>query len=197
MSERRAKVEVRSEDFPWDMSGWCEEKAETTVEDLAMIADLLKRTDLPSDFVKEARGQLWSALKNATKVLSFVAGVEWSPADRDLVAEGGNDGFKALAVKYGLRASDEELLRGAFTEIQRGLAPLLKADVRANRTRIHVVLLEAKQSRWITKSHAKLLEELAEMIERVTQGQDSWDEFVRVARVMLDVDEFKRADVEG
>lgn len=97
------RFEIRSSQYPQDMGPWCLDKAERLVSHLASIVELVKgRDDLPDDVKEELPFHLNAVIYNATKLLSFSCGAEWSPNDPGLIRNRGFAGYQELSVKYKL-----------------------------------------------------------------------------------------------
>lgn len=93
--------EVRSSNYNYNMASWCTEKSDNIVKCLSSIVELIGNNPNVSGKLREdVELYLAPALWDATKMLSFSCGAEWSTEDRDLIMENGKCGYNELIKKY-------------------------------------------------------------------------------------------------
>lgn len=89
-------TEIRSSQFPYDMSAWGTEKAHNLLEALTELRDLCQCKD------NETVADLFhAAIWDGTKLLSFFAGAEWSYEIPKRVVKGGFAAYEELALEWG------------------------------------------------------------------------------------------------
>ena len=182
------KFEIRSSEYPYDMSAWCAEKSSNVLRSLSEVADLLNsENDLPPDFRDEISRCLGSAVIYGILVLAFSRGQATTAepgADAEEIMSLGYAGYERLAVRYGLLEMTSEERRRMETRrlvesCARQLHECLTADRASGRTAAHDVL-----ARYANVS--PVLTGLADSLEQVTMGESSWEDFVKSARIQLD-----------
>lgn len=162
-------------------SPWCSEKARTVVQGLAHLVDLFEsRPDIPSDVREQFLNDTPWMLANATKLLSFGCGAEWTGQDGDLIAEGGYEGYETVAVRYGLlRETTHNGRIRKISEFIDRVSVLLDGPRAPNRTFLHDVLRDCMLKH-------PTIDRIATLLDQVTMGELSWGEFVPLARTNLD-----------
>lgn len=166
-----SKPTITSPNHEWEMSSWCVEKANQLVRDLAYAIN--------SDERSECRNNLSAALYNATKLLAFITGCDWSPNDVDTIAQHGSDGYEEIAVKYGIleRTQKQQMKLNQQQGIER-LRELISGPVSPSRTLCHELLLLLPDT--------PVFSEFADSLERVTIGSMQWADFQKTASGILD-----------
>src|SRR4051812_33400272 len=92
------------------MQPWCIEKATNVVEALAYAIDAIKR--LPDRPMEDENGvptedsmvigAVHDAIWDATKLLAYHLGAQWSVDDAEAIRKDGTDGYARIAARYGL-----------------------------------------------------------------------------------------------
>lgn len=180
--------EITSSEYPWNMAGWCSEKAENVVWALARLSEGLKKNHDMDEEVREGfEFFVHSALYDATKLLSFAAGAPWDPDHRDLVAEFGIRGYEELLVLYGLmdETSLDREQREWYESLDRrdkelrDLAYRVRGLVAQPRGEARVPLFELLHS---CAHDVGEVRTMREWTEAVTQGEVDWDPYVATMR---------------
>ena len=150
------------------MAAWCTEKSLHVTETLAYVAEALKG-DMSQEVREEMSARVYSALFDATKILSFSCGATWNWEDGRSTAENGLAGFANLKDAYNLSG------RSAYLELQRSFLSSIRELVTGprspNRTLLHE-LLEEKRSDCRDYCYR-----LLDALEKVTMGQTTWQRF--------------------
>lgn len=175
MSETPRMISPR---FPFDMSGWCEEKATHVVEGLARLVDYLRdRDEIDCEAVEVALG---AVLLDATKILSFASGGDWSLEDRDTIMDRGYEGYEDVAVKYGvLQETRGQRHIREVKEFAQQFRSLIEGPRAPNRTMLHELLAR-------TRIDDPLVAKLVDLTEQVTMGKIDWLTFQSAALSILD-----------
>lgn len=173
--------EIRSSAFPYNMSGWCTEKSDCVVSHLARFVDELRQNDTLTESQKDDLCfHLYAALHDATKMMAFSCGANWSAGSPDLVIQEGYAGYEKVAVKYGLleetSLSKQAKRRRTFLS---ELDSLLNGPRYPGRTLIHEKLASCGE-------RGPIIEHLSQLAEGVTMGETDWDEFVVQAKPLLE-----------
>jgi len=164
--------------FQFDMADWCVEKAAHVVDQLARLLDDVRGDRDERDSVVE--NAIGMALWNATKVLAFASGGEWSPGDRDTIMEAGYKGYENVAVKYGvLDETEAQSQARKIREFEASFRDLVVGPRSPNRKLLHVLLTRCGLSH-------PLIERLADLLEEVTMGRLEWDDLQASALPLLD-----------
>lgn len=168
--------EVRSSQFPYDMSPWCTEKAERAAEALARLGTTLRAIPVSTEKRDDALSELQWAAYNVTKLLAFSCGADWKPEHASWIVSEGHAGYEKVAVSYGLLPETSAQRRArrlmVFTEATK---ELLDAPPVPGRTLLHEQLEGFREN-------SVALEALKQRLELVTSGALSWADFVPVAR---------------
>lgn len=174
--------EIRSSRFPYDMAPWCIQKMSRVVEELARIVEIVNdKESITEEIREEMLFSLYPAIYDATKMLSFSCGAEWSHTDRDILLKGGDLAFEELQVKYGLIDETQDKDRKRINDINEFISVcrgFLQENRSPNRTFIHELLGR-------TRIKEPLIDCLGDKLERVTMGEIEWSEFVSKALVLL------------
>jgi len=164
------------------MSAWCGEKATHVVQGLARIIDELRhRPQLDPEMLEAEIGAI---LGDATKILSFAAGADWSLADPDTIMRSGYEGYEEIAVKYGVlhETTGQRRLREVeekVKEFEPRFRELVEGPRVPGRTMLHELLAR-------TTIKNPQVTGLADLTEQVTMGEIEWEEFQRSAALLLD-----------
>lgn len=164
--------EIRSPQFPYDMSAWCAEKSSNVGEAVSHALDLLDQCDILDGNTREMlRFYLGSSLYDISKLMAFSTGSEWPVDDARDVQDHGYEGYQPIAVKFGILNQTEAAAKLSRLEtFSDTLSKLLWGDRSPNRTFIHELLKR-------TKLDAPIVEKTAKTIELVTMGQLDWKDF--------------------
>lgn len=186
------RPEIRASNFPHDMGGWCAEKSGHVVHALAHLVDTVRASRALSSSERETvEFEIYDALWNATKLLSFSSGGVWSTGDSDLVMERGTQGYEELLVRYGVitettearhaRESQEttERHRQERLALVSAMRECLELPRHEGRQRMHDLLTRCP-------GRTRAYEHLADLTERVTMGELEWDDYVPEARSAID-----------
>jgi hypothetical protein len=158
---------------PEFMNTWAIEKASNVVKFLSKARDILSNHDLSKEELEHAESCVSFAIWDASKILSYVTGKEWSVSDVRDIQEHGYEGYERVAAKYGIIYRTEEQQRVSLIEgFTDALSKLLVGD-RANRTLVHELLNN-------TSLKHPIVEKTAKVVELVTQGQLDWKDFCRI-----------------
>ena len=98
--EKRNKVQ--SDQFPYDMAPWLEEKAEHSIEPIVEILKLIKTYNLKEEERNELLKYFECSLFDMTKILSFASGGKWDSGDGRRILENPDDGFEEVKYSYGM-----------------------------------------------------------------------------------------------
>lgn len=168
----QSEFEIRSSDSTYNMSAWCTEKALNVVEALARLVDAQKSNKTASPEI--VSNNLYAALWDATKLLSFSCGAKWSPSDRDVIFEDGIDGLEKVKIRYGLPSSVLSRIESTKTLIVLS-SELLVSERSVNRTSLHELL-----DKYGHLTHP-ILESVRDKLEKVTMGEMEWQTFTTLA----------------
>jgi hypothetical protein len=170
------KANIRSNEFPYNMSGWLTEKAQNVLWELSILnRDLSKRDDLPEGLLDNIHGYLYPILNNSTKILSFACGGKWSTKDAEIILEQGMDGYEKILVRYKLldetgKDKTERERRTTITNFITRLNALLNEPRDTARPQIHELLIREGFDDHFVK-------EISDLTEKVTMGEISWGEY--------------------
>lgn len=124
---------------------------------------------------QELRFRLEIIAANATKLLSFSRGADWSLEDARQIQVAGYNGYQEVAVKYGiLNQTDKQRERNQLLSFITELEHLIGGE-QANRTLIHELLRR-------TNVKDPLISTVADRIEQVTMGTLNWAVFQQSIR---------------
>lgn len=171
--------EIKSTNYPHDMSSWCTEKMATVVDELSRIANIVNNK-LSENVKEEIMLSLYPAIYDATKMLAFSCGAEWNAKDRKIILEGGEFAFEKLMLKYGIKNEVPEG-KGIFeikTFIEK-CEKLLTGNKSPNRTLMHDLFRNLR----VPKD--PLIKKLEDVLEEVTMGEKEWEEFVPIGLSLL------------
>lgn len=183
-----SRHEIRSSEYPWDMSGWCAEKSENVVWALARLSEAVKKgRDLDENLREGIEFFVHSALHDATKLLSFAAGAPWDPDHRDLVVEFGVRGYEELLVLYGLmdETTEDREEREWYASLDQrdkelsDLAYRVRGLVDQARGEARVPLFELVHS---CAHDVGEVHTMREWTEAVSQGEVDWVAYTAVMR---------------
>ena len=160
------------------MAAWCTEKSLHVTETLAYVAEALKG-DMSQEVREEMSARVYSALFDATKILSFSCGATWNWEDGRSTAENGLAGFANLKDAYNLSG------RSAYLELQRSFLASIRELVTGPRSPNRTPLYELLEERRSDSSDC--YSRLRDTLEKVTMGEITWDDFQDEALRELDV----------
>ncbi len=84
------------------MAGWCNEKAEHSLASISRALDEARTLVNRDGIEKESLLMNFSfAIWDASKLLAFSCGAEWSTSDPEIIFEQGYAGFEKVLVRYG------------------------------------------------------------------------------------------------
>ena len=155
---------------------YCKEKGTNVLWSLLQLAQAAETTKSLGELQGDTTRLIGEALWNLTKVLSCVSEVDWFTTDRDLVLEHGEEGLEELLVRYGWM-SEKSTTR--YKRMDRAMRVLdLSQRPRAEaRTLCHDILREHP-------GHP-CFNELADVLENVTQGVAPWLTFQKASQRIL------------
>lgn len=178
------ETEIRSSQFPYDMSAWLVEKSQFILEWLVRLyEDFRKKDDLPEGLMDNLTDWLAPVFYDATKILSFASGGKWSPDDREIILEKGVVGLEEILVKYELlrETTEDRLRRKTYEKIQsfvEHLKELLGEPRDTARTQIHELLFKEGFDN-------SIVNEISDLTEKVTMGELHWDEYVHLVKNLV------------
>lgn len=158
--------EISATGYQHNMASWCSEKSETVlraISETLRIAMQEPRSDRMEDIIEALR----PAIFNATKLLSFSTGAQWSIEDVAAVRDRGLDGLESVLGKYGVLVQTS---RQRLIQRDKEIVDLLVGDPHPSRTLLHEMI--ASMGRRDPK-----IEHLSERLEQVTMGKLSWADF--------------------
>ncbi len=163
---------------------WLVEKCQQVLWGLAGLHDeFRRRDDLPQDFADGFLFYMAPVLWNVTKILSYACNGKWSSEDRELIVDGGQAALEQLFVRYGLLAmtqdAKERFRQWQLVQRLSEIETCLSGTRHPSRTLLHV-LLRKRDVRY------PILDRLAELTEKVTMGELSWEEYVPLARRLIE-----------
>ena len=171
------------------IGSWLVEKSLSVLTNVVELHEgFCRREDLPEDFAESFRSSLYPILYNSTKILSFATDKGWSAKDPDLIWEKGRDGLEEVLAKYGRLAWDNtatgkrRILTQRFAGDLKELRQLLDGKRYLSRTLIHELLMKQRRN----GIQDPILDEISRLIESVTLGELSWDDFVHSASMLVD-----------
>ncbi|NJO83858.1 MAG: hypothetical protein HC828_14395 [Blastochloris sp.] len=171
--------QIVSSQYPYNMANWCTEKARHILDGIVYFLEWTWDQQMPGDY-KEIEGiSLYSAIHDATKLLSFGCGATWSFEDPELIYRDGREGYNTVLSKYGLLKGQK--IKGTQQQVRdfiERLEELLQGERVPNRTLIHELI----QSSQLKRTHVDKIESL---IENVTMDDLEWDDFVVLAKAEL------------
>ncbi len=178
------KVDIRSSDYDYNMAPWLAEKSQYILEGLvAIYEDFRKKDNLPNDLMDILTTYLSGIFYDATKILSFASGGEWSISDRSIIIEKGKKGLEEVLVSYGLleETTEEKTKRQTFEKVENlvnKLKELLKEPRYEARPRIHKLLLKEGFDDTIVN-------QISDLTEDVTMGELPWDRYIKLCQTLL------------
>lgn len=179
------EAEIRHAQYHYDMSPWLVEKSQFGLEWLVRLyEDFRKRDDLPEGLMDNLTDWLAPVFYDATKILSFASGGKWSPGDRDIILEKGMSGLEDILVEYGLLHETTEGKRWRTTHekmqnLVKHLSELLSQPMYPARTQIHELLDKEGLD-------DPIVNEISNLTEKVTMGELPWDEYVKLAKNLVE-----------
>jgi hypothetical protein len=173
------RPEIRSSLYQHDMSGWCAEKSSNVLQYAARMLDLLNKSTMEERTKEDFRLHLESIAWDASKLVGFAMGAEWTPDDARAVQSRGYEGYQEVAVRFGILGQTDEQRdkQHELTRINTFIAkvePLVKGEKAPNRTFIHELLERT------TLKHP-LVSLIEDKIEQVTMNDLKWEEFQKIA----------------
>lgn len=181
MTETEDKFEVRSSHFPYEMSGWCSEKSGKVAEYIARLIEMIQTSALSDDERERFRFLLGCAAWDATKLMSFATGSDWSPDDARQLQTEGFAGYQEVAVRYGIiRETDKQRGIRKLNEFLREVEPLVRGQQAPNRTLIHELLGR-------TQIKHPFVTMVADEIEKVTMDRHPWTSFQKAILAEMDI----------
>jgi len=160
------KIEVRSSKYPYDMSSWVLEKATNMLRELAYISEKIsKNSYIDSDFKDDIGDNLYPAIYDCLKLVSFSSNIEWSSDNVGIIYEEGYKGYKKVMQEH----DDEIINKIDILKFCDDLEGLLKGH-KTNRTLIYDLVNEYK-------IEDENLEKIEDMLEKLTIGDLDWETF--------------------
>lgn len=172
--------QIHASSNPYDMT-WYTEKTSCVVQELANIIETL---DNASELKEETRNKilisLYPAIYDATKMMAFSCNAKWEPTDREIILKGGKFAFEELQIKYGLiQESSEDKRIFSIKELIISMRKHLSKSKSPDRTLLHDLFERSRVKN-------KILDAIAENLNKVSMGEGEWEPFVRYATAMLD-----------
>lgn len=155
---------------------YCKEKGTNVLRCLLWLAQTAEKAESLEQLQEETTRLISEALWDLTKVLSCVSEADWLTTDRDLVLKHGEDGLEELFVRYGWM-SEKSTTRYKRMHKAMRLLDLSQHPQAQARTLCHDILREQP-------GHPGF-DELADVLEGVTQGVGSWLAFQKACREIL------------
>ncbi len=164
------KIEVRSSKYSYDMSSWVLEKATNVLRELSCISEKIsKNSYIDSNFKDEIGDNLYPAIYDCLKLVSFSSNLEWNPDDIRIICEEGYKGYTKVIKEFDDKEHDESVRKIDIQKFCAELENLLKGH-RTNRTLIYDLINEYK----IKDAD---LDKIKEMLEKLTIGDLDWETF--------------------
>ena len=157
-------------------------KAVGAMENLANLAESLNADGLTHNELKEAvKTALYQSLWDLTKVASTASDTAWNVDDREIILRDPVDGLEQLEKRYGwISETTRERRAHEYEDFLSEVRPLLEDSQRAPaRTILNDILTR-------TDVKAPAVDQLLGQLERVHQGELSWDVFRQNAVLFLE-----------
>lgn len=169
--------EIKSSQFPYNMAAWCNEKAEHSLASIAHTVDQVRPNGELGKKAKESiLSELSYAVWDASKLLAFSCGAIWEVSDSDIIFTEGYAGLEKVMVRYGLlQETTEDKKQKHNAQFLSRLQILLEGQRDPNRTLLHEHLAG-------TDIKHAILDDIANLLEKVTMGEMEWVFFVEKAK---------------
>lgn len=170
---------IQSSQFPYNMALWCNEKTKCITADIAHIIDILNSNNDISESTKQLiKEYLYSMSIDATKILAFSCGEIWAHNDADLIFDNGYNGYEQVLANYKLlKVTPNQKRKEEITEFLNKFRQAITGE-RYNSTLIHELLVQ-----YDIKN--QLIDNITCKIEEVTNGQETWENFVKFSNEIM------------
>lgn len=169
------KHEIRSPLFGHNMAGWCAEKSSHVLQDASRMLDMLAESGMDEKTREMFRLHLECIAWDASKLVSFATGADWTPDDARAVQTRGYEGYQEVAVRFGiLDQTDKQRELTRLSSFIAAVEPLVKGPKAPNRTFIHELLGR-------TSLKHPLVTIIADKVELVTMNDLRWESFQEIA----------------
>jgi hypothetical protein len=189
---------IKSDQFPYDMAPWLEEKAENAIKPILEIIKILKKQNLDDEIVKDLEYNFDYALFDMTKLLSFASGGKWDISDSKVILENPDEGFEEVMYKYGMifetKKQKRELKKKIYKDFIKKIYECLELEQFPGRSALQELFED--NSHLIDRSslEGRALIYIEDCLFKMAHGEINWDTFVKEAK---DKREFIRSDKEA
>jgi hypothetical protein len=171
--EKPKKIEIRSSQYPYEMSAWLSEKIEHVAEELGYLHDSFqeKYPDLLKD--EDVIEIFYPLLYDLSKILSFAEGTEWRYPEikKDATIY---EIFKANGLGKFTKLGREEIALEVHVKAVKQFLIRWKDLIAGSKAESRTLLHELFMSKGFNDSRADSVEEL---LYQVSDGQLSWEQF--------------------
>ncbi|GHV24812.1 hypothetical protein AGMMS4952_01140 [Spirochaetia bacterium] len=172
---------VTSDQYPYNMAPWLEEKSENVIVRLIEIKKLLNSNEVNknSDLIKELNYLILDTLFDATKILSFSNGGKWDTTDNDIIFKNLDDGFDEIKQKYGMiEKTKKQVKKETYENLKNIIIDFISTEQYPGRSFLQELFEKNSDIIDMKTIQGKILSGIENNLYLVSNGEKTWSDFV-------------------